>query len=220
MILDTACRLKEEFPNAEIRVPLSGPFSLASGLLGFDTLLCEVMTDPEASLKSFFHLTDGQLAVCEAVARAGLRVTLFESGAAPPLLSPGLFRDLVLPPVKRLVESGAEMFDDPPAFIIGGNTVPILDAILATGTRDLICPAETDQAAFMEKIAARPDVTVRINIDPGLFATGSWERVAPELERAASMARLKPGTQIGSGVLPYETDTHIVLKARDFVASL
>jgi uroporphyrinogen decarboxylase len=220
MILETACRLKEEFPDAEVHVPLSGPFSLASGLLGFDTLLCDVMTDPETSLQSFLHLADGQIVICEAVARAGLQVMLFESGAAPPLLSPGLFRDLVLPPVKRLIQSGTAVFGDPPAFIIGGNTVPILDALLATGTRYLICPDETDQATFMEKIAARADVTVRINIDPGVFATGPWERVAPELERAASLARMKPNTQIGSGVLPYETEAGLVIKARNHVASL
>jgi len=220
MILETAARLKEKFPHADVCVPLSGPFSLASNLLGFDTLLCEVMTDPETSLQSLLHLADGQITVCKAIARKGLQATLFESGAAPPLLSPGLFQDLVLPPVKRLIQSGAAVLGGPPAFVIGGNTVPILDALLATGARYLICPAETDQTAFMEKIAQHADVTVRVNIDPGLFATGPWENVAAALERAAALARTKPDTQIGSGVLPYETDTELVIKARIHVTSL
>jgi len=220
MVLEAACRLKEEFPHADVGVPLSGPFSLASNLVGFDTLLSEAMTDPETSLQALFHLAEGQIAICEAVARAGLQTTLFESGAAPPLLSPGLFRDLVFPPVRRLIESAAAVLGDPPAFIIGGNTGPILDALLGTGTRYLICPAETNQAAFMEKIASRSDVRVRVNIDPGVFATGPWERILPALEGAAALARMKPDTQVGSGVLPYETDTELVLKARSHVASL
>ncbi|MCK5573285.1 MAG: hypothetical protein KAJ12_11025 [Bacteroidetes bacterium] len=220
MVLETASRLKEAFPDADVRVPLSGPFSLASSLLGFDTLLCEVLTDPDASLQALLHLTDGQIRVCKAIARAGLQATLFESGAAPPLLSPKLFRDLVFPAVKRLISAGGELFEHPPAFVIGGNTVPILEDLLETGTRYLICPSETDQKLFIEKIASRLDVTVRVNVDPGLFATGRWELLAPELERAASLAGLRTNTHVGSGVLPYETASELVIKARDYVSSL
>ncbi|MFQ6043363.1 MAG: hypothetical protein ACE5PV_21125 [Candidatus Poribacteria bacterium] len=37
--------------------------------------------------------------------------------------------------------------------IIGGDTEPILDDIFDTGTSYVICPAETDQEAFMAKIS-------------------------------------------------------------------
>jgi uroporphyrinogen decarboxylase len=220
MVLETASRLNDSFPDADVRVPLSGPFSLASNLLGFDTLLCEVLTDPDASRQALLHLAEGQITVCKAIARAGLQTTVFESGAAPPLLSPKLFQDLVFPAVQRLISAGNELFNHPPAFVIGGNTVPILEDLLATGTRYLICPSETDQKLFMERMGSRLDVTVRVNVDPGLFATGPWELLAPELERAAALARLRENTHIGSGVLPYETAPELVFKARDYVSSL
>jgi hypothetical protein len=46
------------------------------------------------------------------------------------------------------------------------NTQPILEPMLSIGTRDVICPRETDQAAFMKQMTAHPDVMVRMNINP------------------------------------------------------
>ena len=40
--------------------------------------------------------------------------------------------------------------------IIGGNTAPILDSILTTGSGYLICPSETDQPAFMARMTDPP----------------------------------------------------------------
>ena len=48
MAIDVAGRLAREFPEADVRVPLSGPFSIAAILLGFETLLCESLDDPVA----------------------------------------------------------------------------------------------------------------------------------------------------------------------------
>ena len=108
------------------------------------------------------------------------------------------------------------------AWVVGmvDEAALMLEDLLETGTRYLICPSETDQKLFIEKIASRLDVTVRVNVDPGLFATGRWELLAPELERAASLAGLRTNTHVGSGVLPYETASELVIKARDYVSSL
>ena len=48
MALRAAARLAAEFPEAQVRVPVSGPFSIASSLVGFETLLCDVAADPDA----------------------------------------------------------------------------------------------------------------------------------------------------------------------------
>jgi hypothetical protein len=55
--------------------------------------------------------------------------------------------------------------------IIGGNTSPILEPMLSTGTQYVICSSETDQAAFMKQMEAHPEVMVRINMNPAVFCS-------------------------------------------------
>ena len=54
---------------------------------------------------------------------------------------------------------------------MGGNTYPVLDDILSTGTNYVACNVETDQAAFVERVSrTHPHVKIRVNLDPGVVA--------------------------------------------------
>jgi uroporphyrinogen-III decarboxylase len=64
MIMEAAARLKEECPGAEVRIPLSGPFSIACALVGFQGILTEVLTNPDAVAAALQYLAAGQLEVC------------------------------------------------------------------------------------------------------------------------------------------------------------
>ena len=100
MIIDVARRLAREFPEAVIRTPVSGPFSIASNLVGFETLLCEVADRPRQAAAALMHLVDGQVEFAKELKAAGVDVAFFESAACPPLLSPRQFREVELPALK------------------------------------------------------------------------------------------------------------------------
>ncbi|MBN1674395.1 MAG: hypothetical protein JXR37_25330 [Kiritimatiellae bacterium] len=217
MAIETARRLAGRFPDADVRVPVSGPFSIASNLLGFETLLCEALTEPHATRGALDHLVTGQLAFCAEIVRRGLDIAFFESAAAPPLISPQVFRAVELPPLQTMIREAATVVGHAVPCIIGGDTTPILDAILATGTGYVICPAETDQAAFMRKMAAHPDVMVRINTRPEVLVSGNAAAVRAELDRLLALAMCREKVCVGTGALPYETDPAVVLQARDYV---
>ncbi|MHC4726584.1 MAG: uroporphyrinogen decarboxylase family protein, partial [Planctomycetota bacterium] len=51
MAIQAARRIADECPGADVRIPLSGPFSLATNLMGFENLLCEIMTSPDSAIK-------------------------------------------------------------------------------------------------------------------------------------------------------------------------
>ena len=217
MVLEVGTRLAAALPRADVRIPVSGPFSLASNLVGFDRLLCDILDAPEAVRDALHHLVSGQLEFCREIARQGLDVAFFESGATPPLISPQVFASLELPVLKRIIQEASAIVGHPVPCIIGGHTLPILDSILETGTGYLICPYETDQPTFMEKMAAHPQVMVRINTDPNPFATGEWPAARRELDRVLELARSREKACIGTGALPFETDPEIVLKAREYI---
>jgi uroporphyrinogen decarboxylase len=206
LLLDAAQRLAARFPEADIRVPVSGPFSIACNLVGFDALLWEAATEPEQVAGAMMHLVEGQVRFAEAIREAGVDVAFFESAACPPMLSPQLFRQIELPALKRIMGRIAEVVGHPVPCIIGGNTEPIVDAMLETGTGYLIAPFETDQPKFMAKVADRLDVRIRINVDLRIVASGTHEQIEAEADRVIKLAGDRPNVCLGTGALPFETN--------------
>ncbi len=211
MVLDVAARLAREFPEADVRVPVSGPFSIASNLLGFQTLLCEALTRPEETAAALVHLIDGQEAFGRAIRARGLDVAFFESAAAPPLLSPALFRRVELPALTAAMQRIGAAVGHPIPCIIGGDTTPILDAMLETGTGYVVCPIETDQTAFMRKVWDRTDVRVRVNTSSEIMVRGTPAQIRGEVERIVQLTTGRPNVCLGTGALPYETPPENVL---------
>jgi len=218
MQIEAARRLAVRFPEADVRVPVSGPFSIASNLVGFDELLMECITDRELVEKAMLHLVEGQVRFARAIKEAGLDVAFFESAACPPMLSPDLFREIELPALKEIMTRIGEVIRHPVPCIIGGNTEPIVDEMLETGTGYLIAPFETDQAAFMRKVADRPDVRIRINMDLRVVASGTEDEIEAEADRCLALAGDRPNVCLGTGSLPYETKPGNVKFLIDYVA--
>ena len=211
MVIDAAARLAKEFPGADVRVPLCGPFSIASILVGFETLLCEVLSEPAAAAAALEHLVEGQVGFAEAIRQAGVDVAFFESAAAPPLLSPELFRRVELPALKSIINRAASVVGHPVPCIIGGDTTPILDAMLETGTGYVVCPVETDQEAFMRKVWDRTDVRVRVNTSSQVMIYGTRGQLRAEVERINRLTAGRDNVCLGTGALPYETPPENVL---------
>jgi uroporphyrinogen decarboxylase len=169
MTLEAATALKRMFPEAQVRVPVCGPFSLASHLVGFENLLVAASEEPEHLQAALDFLTDGEVRFCRRIAERGFHPILFESAAVPPLISPRAFRDLIQPSLRRILDETRQRTGQPAACIIGGNSLPILDDLLAISPGFLICPSETDQAPFMQKMEKHPEIGVRISVSPSLF---------------------------------------------------
>ena len=217
MVIETGKRLAQEFSEADVRIPVSGPFSIASNLMGFGALLCEIMDAPDRVREALHHLVTGQAEFCREVVRQGLDIAFFESAAAPPLLSPRMFREIELPALKAIISQAAKIVQHPVPCIIGGDTGPILDGMLETGTGYLICPAETDQPSFMERMRAHPEVMVRVNMIPSAMTSGDLGGVYREVDRVLELTRGREKACIGTGALPFEADPQFVIKAREYI---
>ena len=217
LILQAARRLRGEFPRAEIRIPLSGPFSIACGLVGFQDLLMAMMEDPDIVVEALMRLAEDQVRLCRRIADEGFRAIIFESSASPPLVSPALFERVVFPSLRFLVGESSPLTGEPPPLILGGDTARILPLLVATGTSYLICPAETNTRQFMDEAARHPSLSVRINVRPGLFAPGPEAPLLEALQAAVAAAGERPRTSVGTGVLPYDAVPGRVLKGKSLV---
>lgn len=219
MVVDAGKRLAKDFPEADVRIPVSGPFSIAANLRGIAGLLEDIIFSPKNVYNLLEKLVDGQVRFCQFIKDSGLDIAFFESAAAPPLLSPQYFHDIELPVLKELMEKASQVVNHPIPCIIGGDTEPILDYILDTGTRYIICPIETDQYKFIKKVGNRDDIKIRINMDPRIIAFGTKNRIISEVDRIINLAEGRPNILLGTGAVPYETPINNILLIKDYVSS-
>jgi uroporphyrinogen-III decarboxylase len=218
MVLEIGTRLAKTLPDADVRIPVSGPFSIASNLIRFESLLLEILTTPDNVLKALHHIVEGQVNFCKAIVDHGLDIAFFESAATPPIISPQIFHDIALPPLKSIIEQAESIVGHPVPCIIGGDTATILESIMETGTGYVICPSETDQEKFMEQMKKYPEVMVRINMNPNILSEGDPDAVFKEVDRVVELAKNREKVCIGTGVLPYETKPEVVLKVKEYIS--
>ena len=219
MVIGVGRHLKRELPEALVRIPVAGPFSIAFNLLGVNRLCEDAALEPEKTAKLLWFLAENQAALCRSIASAGLDIAFFESAASPPMLSPQQFRNLELPALKHILEIAADSVGHPVPCIMGGNTLPILPDILSTGTKFLVCNVETNQKEFVELVCrTHPHVKIRVNMDSVIVVCNDPQRIRAEIDRILSFAGGRANCILGSGAVPYETPPENIRIIRDYVA--
>ena len=219
MVIGVGRRLQAELPEAEVRIPVAGPFSIAINLLGISRVCEAVAERPDDARRLLMRLAENQAGFIRAVSDAGLKVAFFESAAAPPLISPRQFRTVELPALRRALALTQEITGLASPCILGGDTVKILDDLLSTGTNYVVCNVETDQQKFVDRLcAASPHVNVRINMDPRIVACNDREAIFREVDRILAIAAGRPNCLMGTGCLPLETPPENIRLIREYLA--
>jgi uroporphyrinogen decarboxylase len=219
MLLGVGQRLKREFPETDVRIPVAGPFSIAFNLYGITSLCQAVALEPEPTARMLWRLAENQGVLCRAVAQAGLEVAFFESAAAPPILSPRQFHEIELPALRRVLEVASGTLGHPVPCIMGGNTFPILDDLLGTGTSYLVCNVETNQRGFIERVGrTHPQVKVRVNLDPRVLVSQDPEPLYRAIDHVREMVVAQRNCVMGTGALPLETPPENIRLIREYIA--
>ncbi|MBW2136987.1 MAG: hypothetical protein JRH06_05470, partial [Deltaproteobacteria bacterium] len=83
----------------------TAPLSSASKIIGIENLLRNMIKDPEMVMALLDRVTDFIVAFSRSLIRAGAEIFFIgEPVASPDLISPKLFREVVKPRLKRLIE--------------------------------------------------------------------------------------------------------------------
>jgi uroporphyrinogen-III decarboxylase len=206
-----AARQVRDAVNARVRVPASGPVSIASRLVGLEDLVVALASESDEALWLLDHTTAIAEQWCAAIMQAGFEVVVFDSASAPPLLSPRMYQSIVAPLHARLMRVISPQRERP--LIIGGDTRAIIPHLLATGANYLICDFGVDARSFADAIGDK--AVVRRNADPKLILDGDLEAVARAMaEDLKHFARPVAGT----GVLPCQLDPARLIQFRQQLA--
>jgi len=213
--LEAGRRIQKSFGrDLVIRGALSAPFSIACELAGAERILMAMMDDPEWVTALLGVTTEICKAFGKAFVERGLGVILFDSHASPPLVSPELYRRIILPPTAAAVHYFRRDLGVPLVpYIIGGDTVVLLDAMLETGANNILCDFRADLGVFVDRLGGRA-VLLRANLDPRFLLTASPEEMKIKVREVLSVGRRHPGFILGTGILPYDFPSEKITAVR------
>lgn len=214
--LDAAKRIHAVLGDkVKIRGALTGPFSLASELVGATEFLMITVEDPQFTRRLMEFSARVAADFGKAFLAIGIEPIIFDSRATPPLCSPRFFQDVVSQVYKHalirsLKEAGAKNIP----LIIGGDTTPILDAILDTGATQILCDFEGD-LDFFKKRSLEHAVPMRVNVDPRLLHLGPVEKIKDFAIHILHNCWDHPGFILGTGVVAYDCPPGHIVAVRE-----
>jgi uroporphyrinogen decarboxylase len=198
-----------------VRGALTGPFSLACALAGTEQLLVATVEDPHF-VRALLEFSAGvTVDFGKAFLDRGVEPVVFDSKASPGAASPRVFHEYVLPVYRDLVvpalrRAGARTLP----LIIGGDTTPILEDLLATGAGQLLCDAGADLPLFLDR-CAEARRALRASVDARLVHTGKLEKIREAARRILRKIAGRPGLLFGCGVVAYDCPPRNVLALRE-----
>jgi uroporphyrinogen decarboxylase len=216
-ILNAAKKIYERIGSeVSVGVAISGPFSVSIELAGYESIMMDCIDADLKIHKLLEAVFEFQKLYCDEIIKRGLGVSVFESWATLPLVSPSIYKEFVMPYEKELIRYIKSKTAAAVPLVIGGDTTLILDDILETGTTLLVADYNADIEAFVKK-ASKADLLLRGNIDPKLVQKGTEKEIIHELKRILNRVNGYPKFVLGTGVIPYDTPTENLLVIKKYL---
>ena len=211
MLLAAAEKVQKEIGK---EVPVSaasvGPFTLAALLRGFEPLVMDMMEEPEYAEQLLDFACEVAYGFGEAMIKRGLGVALNDSWISPPLMSPRLYREFVFERHRKLIGRLKQAGASSVGLISGGNTQPIAEYLVQTGSSILLADYGMDLAAYKEKASAA-GIILRGSIKASILETGTEAEIVVQTQEVLNIGAPGGRFVLGSVVVPFGTDPKRVL---------
>jgi len=186
-------------PHILLYTIIGGPWSFALQLRGINEAMEDIYDD-----KPFLHdlmkwTTDTVTLRCLAVSELGVMPFVGDPSAGMSLISPGIYREFVLPYHEKIAKA---VHDDGGriGFHICGYVDPIMEDLVGLGLDALSIDHPSSLEKMFEK--GRGKITIIGNVDPVMFLEGSPEELEEEVKNCLEISKgdaryvLGPGCRI------------------------
>ncbi|MFB3826950.1 MAG: uroporphyrinogen decarboxylase family protein [Bryobacteraceae bacterium] len=204
LYLEVAAAMGREHPDVIVRGAVTGPYSMAAELVGAEAFVFATVDNPGFAIEVMNHCAKVTVAFSKAFLARGIEPIIFDSRATPQLASPRVFRTQLLPIYRdyvlpELKAAGGRFLP----LIIGGNTTPIIDDLIATGATQFLSDRPANLAKWRDKSLAA-GVPFRANVDARLVASGPVEAIREQAIEILQQCHTHPGFLLGCGVVGYD----------------
>jgi len=197
-----------------VRGAISGPFSMASKLLSHDDLIMGCIINPDKIKELLSFCTQTSILYASAFLAAGAQVIVFDSFVVPPMLSPELYEEIVLPFHKELLgflkQNGAWWRP----LIVGGDTRLIIPQLVESGANQLLIDYSVPLKEVADILDKFPDLLFRYNLSPQLMQSPDVEKVINGVADVAGYLKGKRNLILGTAVLPVSIPLANITAAR------
>jgi len=177
-----------------------GPFTLAGQVMELNDLLKLSFKKPDKVGKLLDLLAEAITAVAQRLEKAGIDyITVREMGATSDVLSPRVFKNLILPYLKKIFEK----LSVPSVIHICGKTNDIVPFMVESGARAISVDQKNDLAETRKKLG--PDTLIFGNYDPyNVLVAGTPELVRETIRKCITdgASAIWPGCDIWPTVPP------------------
>lgn len=201
LMLNAAKILKAQVdPSIRINIPVSGPMTMASKWVGMEDLIVDMYSDGEDSTRLLDHFEKLALVWTSCILDHGFDAMVFDSMAAPPMMSPELYREHIFPRHTRLFDLMQKRGQKVRELVIGGDTTSIAFDEAQTGANIILCDYASNAKDFAKAMPAGYKGQVRRNINPTLLLKGLDSKC---LESFKEDLALFENVIAGTGILSY-----------------
>lgn len=214
LMLKAADAVNKQIGNeVHVRGAICGPYSLASELLGVENMIMALVLQPDDAKKLLDFCTNIAIIYGREYLKRGLQVCIFDSQSSPPLISPQLYKDIILPFVQHLIAElkaeGSEFVE----YVAGGKTDSIAESLFESGADIILSDFNSNIKVFLQ-YSKNTSALIRKNISPILISNGSQEQLDQEINQAKYFAANYNNIIIGTGVISYNTNPKKILKIK------
>ncbi len=142
---------------------------------------------------------------CRCLRGAGLDVIVFDSVVAPPMLSPAMYHQAILPLHKKIMSLLADLGQTDRPLIIGGQTTPIVSDLVNSGATMIICDFTENANAFAAALGSDTTIQVRRNVNPQILF-GDDDKLLNSARQLAADLALFSRPIAGTGILSYDSN--------------
>lgn len=195
---------------------LTGPFTLAAILRGFEAFVVDMLEEPDFALRQLAFAEEVSFRLGSAYHSLGAGLVVNESWVAPPLCSPGLYREFGVPAETRLIRRLREIGARDISLISGGNTTPIVGDMLET-VPSLIMADWGCDLKYFAALCREKNVLLRASVPSAAVERGDREEMTGMVDSILRSCGGYEGLLIGCGIVSYTTKPEHVLLFRDIV---
>ncbi len=201
-----------------VRIGISGPFSMASKLFPHDKLLIESILNPD----NVFELLNNCNRIIKLYLEASLKTragfVIFDSFVSPPMISPEIYRQLVLPFHQELFQFLKENNVLQRTLIVGGETTTIVPDLIKTGATQLLLDFNIPVEESRELLQEHKNMVFRVNLPPSLFIDNDTSELKSYILNVLNTLKDCNNLIIGTGILPPDVPPGNILIAKKIIA--
>jgi hypothetical protein len=206
--------------SAVVSVPVAGPLTLADQLVGREVLVRELHDDPFGSRERLLALVRKMRPWLATLAKRGAKLAIADHYFCTSDVEPDIFSGLVVPSIAWLVNEATILGGERPLLSVAGDVSAVAYRLFSTNAGTVVCPAGTRRSRFFPQAREFPNTTVRLDLPAGLWTGNDWHAICQEIAAARTSARHHPNTILGTGPLPVNASSVLVVDASHFTTSL